>query len=81
MQASKEIGRPIVYEFSREALSEAGATHVVPPFSVVASNTMDLSVGRYTFLLDLASAWEQGLFVWQMHCTIRQRFLASGISA
>ena len=46
MQASKEVGRPIVHEFSRDALSEAGATHLVPPFSVVASNTMDLSVGR-----------------------------------
>ena len=46
MQASKEVGRPIVYEFSKEALAEAGATHQVPPFSVVASNTMDLSVGR-----------------------------------
>lgn len=46
MQASKEVGRPIVHEFSREALTEAGAAHQVPPFSVVASNTMDLSVGR-----------------------------------
>lgn len=46
MQASKEIGRPIVHEFSREALAEAGATHTVPPFSIVSSNTMDLSVGR-----------------------------------
>ncbi|DBA79391.1 TPA: hypothetical protein ACH3X2_000037 [Trebouxia sp. C0005] len=45
--ASKEIGRPIVHEFTREALAEAGAAHVVPPFSVVASNTMDLSVGRF----------------------------------
>lgn len=45
--ASKEVGRPIVHEFSRDALSEAGATHLVPPFSVVASNTMDLSVGRF----------------------------------
>lgn len=46
VQASKEIGQPIVHEFTREALVEAGATHTVPPFSVVASNTMDLSVGR-----------------------------------
>ncbi|KAL3143563.1 hypothetical protein ABBQ38_002360 [Trebouxia sp. C0009 RCD-2024] len=45
--ASKEIGRPIVHEFSREALAEAGATHTVPPFSIVSSNTMDLSVGRF----------------------------------
>ncbi len=51
MQASKEIGRPIVHEFTREALIEAGAAHVVPPFSVVASNTMDLSVGRSDALL------------------------------
>jgi len=51
MQASKEIGRPIVHEFTREALVEAGAAHVVPPFSVVASNTMDLSVGRSDSLL------------------------------
>lgn len=49
MQASKEIGRPIVHEFSREALAEAGATHTVPPFSIVSSNTMDLSVGRYVW--------------------------------
>lgn len=47
VQASKEVGRPIVHEFSREALAEAGATHAVPPFSIVSSNTMDLSVGRY----------------------------------
>lgn len=46
VQASKEVGRPIVHEFSREALAEAGATHTVPPFSIVSSNTMDLSVGR-----------------------------------
>lgn len=46
VQASKEVGRPIVHEFSREALSEAGATHAGPPFSIVSSNTMDLSVGR-----------------------------------
>ena len=55
MQASKEIGRPIVHEFSRDALVEAGATHLVPPFSVVASNTMDLSVGR-CLLLAIQSA-------------------------
>ena len=53
MQASKEIGRPIVHEFTREALIEAGAAHVVPPFSVVASNTMDLSVGRSDSLLTI----------------------------
>lgn len=46
MQASKEIGRPIVHQFSSDALVEAGAAHQVPPFSIVASNTMDLSVGR-----------------------------------
>ena len=46
LQASKEVGRPIVHKFSHEALVEAGAAHEVPPFSVVASNTMDLSVGR-----------------------------------
>lgn len=45
--ASKEVGRPIVHQFSREALSEAGSAHQVPPFSIVASNTMDLSVGRF----------------------------------
>ena len=50
MQASKEIGRPIVHEFTREALVEAGAVHTVPPFSIVASNTMDLSVGRSAIL-------------------------------
>jgi hypothetical protein len=53
VQASKEIGRPIVHEFTREALIEAGAAHVVPPFSVVASNTMDLSVGRSDSLLTI----------------------------
>lgn len=40
-----------MHEFTREALAEAGAAHVVPPFSVVASNTMDLSVGRSVSLL------------------------------
>ena len=59
MQASKEVGRPIVHEFSRDALSEAGATHLVPPFSVVASNTMDLSVGRSAYLQCLDSGTKQ----------------------
>lgn len=46
-QASKDAGRPVVYEFPHELLLEAGARHQVPPFAVIASNTVDLSVGRY----------------------------------
>ena len=63
MQASKEVGRPIVHEFSREALAEAGATHTVPPFSIVSSNTMDLSVGRCV-LYAYAIPSLHGLGVW-----------------
>lgn len=75
MQASKEIGRPIVHEFTREALIEAGAAHVVPPFSVVASNTMDLSVGRSDSLLTIHCLLSLRLSLpcfscnWQMQCT------------
>ncbi len=46
MQAAKDAGRPVVYEFPQELLLEAGARHQVPPFAVIASNTVDLSVGR-----------------------------------
>ncbi len=74
MQASKEIGRPIVHEFTREALIEAGAAHVVPPFSVVASNTMDLSVGRSDSmltppcLLSLRLPLPCSSWIWKMQC-------------
>ncbi|KAK9844319.1 hypothetical protein WJX74_000764 [Apatococcus lobatus] len=46
-QASKDAGRPVVYEFPHELLLEAGARHQVPPFAVIASNTVDLSVGKF----------------------------------
>ncbi|KAK9818355.1 hypothetical protein WJX72_011182 [[Myrmecia] bisecta] len=45
--ASKDAGHPVVHSFSPEVLREAGAAHEVPPFAVVASNTVDLAVGRF----------------------------------
>ncbi len=47
MQASKNAKRQVPFQFSEEALQEAGARPGVPPFAIVASNTMDMSVGRY----------------------------------
>lgn len=45
--ASREAGRPLVLKFPRRVLQEAGARPDVPPFAVIASRTMDRSVGRY----------------------------------
>ena len=46
VQASKNAKRQVAYQFTEEALQEAGARAGVPPFAIVASNTMDMSVGR-----------------------------------
>ncbi|KAK9824081.1 hypothetical protein WJX72_007600 [[Myrmecia] bisecta] len=46
-QASAKLGRPIMYPFSEKALKEAGAPVGAPPFAVIASSHMDLSVGRF----------------------------------
>lgn len=35
-----------MWHFSRDALEEAGARHG-PPFAVISSQDMDLSIGRY----------------------------------
>ena len=45
-QASKGLGRGVMYKFSGETLDEAGARREAPPFAIVASMQMDLSVGR-----------------------------------
>jgi septin family protein len=45
--ASKDAGHPVAMTFGADSLREAGAAHDVPPFAVVASNTVDLSVGRF----------------------------------
>lgn len=47
VQASKNAKRQVPFQFSEEALQEAGARPGVPPFAIVASNTMDMSVGRF----------------------------------
>ena len=46
LQAGKDCNEPILYEFSKQALRDAGAFHDVPPFAAIASNEYDLSVGR-----------------------------------
>ena len=46
LQASKNAKRQVAYQFSEEALQEAGVRPGVPPFAIVASNTMDMTVGR-----------------------------------
>jgi septin 7 len=45
--AAKDGKTSLAHQFSRQALWEAGAAHEVPPFAVVASNVVDLSVGRF----------------------------------
>ena len=50
VQASKNAKRQVPFQFSEEALQEAGARQGVPPFAIVASNTMDMSVGRSVHL-------------------------------
>jgi septin 7 len=47
LAASKDADRSVFYKFSPEALREAGAVHEAPPFAVISSNTMDLTVGRF----------------------------------
>lgn len=51
MQASKNAKRQVAYQFTEEALQEAGTRPGVPPFAIVASNTMDMSVGRYVLVV------------------------------
>lgn len=46
-RAGKDCNEPILYEFSKQALRDAGAFHDVPPFAAIASNEYDLSVGRF----------------------------------
>lgn len=47
IKAGKETGNDLLLRFSKDALGEAGAEHDVPPFAVVASRTMDNSVGSF----------------------------------
>ncbi|EIE24975.1 hypothetical protein COCSUDRAFT_83668 [Coccomyxa subellipsoidea C-169] len=45
--AGKKHKKDLLHAFSEEALDAAGARRDAPPFAVVASTTMDLSVGRF----------------------------------
>ena len=49
-QAGKAARKDLLGAFSGEALDAAGARRDAPPFAVVASTTMDLSVGRWGVL-------------------------------
>lgn len=45
-KASKNSGRDIMHSFSKEAEAEAHVGPGVPPFAIICSRNMDLSVGR-----------------------------------
>ena len=49
LQAGKAAKKDLLHAFSEEALDAAGARRDAPPFAVVSSTTMDLSVGRCAF--------------------------------
>ena len=46
LQAGKHARRDLLHAFSEDALDAAGARRECPPFAVIASTTMDLSVGK-----------------------------------
>ena len=46
VQAGKHARRDLLHAFSEDALDAAGARRECPPFAVIASTTMDLSVGK-----------------------------------
>ncbi|CAK0786298.1 hypothetical protein CVIRNUC_009511 [Coccomyxa viridis] len=46
-QAGKHARRDLLHAFSEDALDAAGARRECPPFAVIASTTMDLSVGKF----------------------------------
>ena len=46
VQAGKHARRDLLHAFSEDALDAAGARRETPPFAVIASTTMDLSVGK-----------------------------------
>lgn len=54
LQAGKGARKDLLGAFSGEALDAAGARRDAPPFAVVSSTTMDLSVGRW-------GSWPSGL--------------------
>ena len=45
-QAGKHARRDLLHAFSEDALDAAGARRECPPFAVIASTTMELSVGK-----------------------------------
>lgn len=45
-QAGKHARRDLLHAFSEDALDAAGARRETPPFAIIASTTMDLSVGK-----------------------------------
>lgn len=45
--ALAHAGRGVMHSFSPEVLAEARPGHVVPPFAIICSRTMDHSVGRW----------------------------------
>lgn len=45
-QASKNAKRDVAFRFAQEQLEDAGVRSGAPPFAIVASNVMDVSVGR-----------------------------------
>ena len=46
LQAGKNARRDLLHAFSEDALDAAGARRECPPFAVISSTTMDLSVGK-----------------------------------
>ncbi len=47
--------KDLLNAFSEEALDAAGARRDAPPFAIVASTTMDLSVGRCDTIIRIAA--------------------------
>ena len=46
LQAGKHARRDLLHAFSEDALDAAGARRDAPPFAVIASTMMDLSIGK-----------------------------------
>lgn len=46
LQAGKHARRDLLHAFSEDALDAAGARRETPPFAIISSTTMDLSVGK-----------------------------------
>ncbi len=59
-QAGKAAKKDLLGAFSGEALDAAGARRDAPPFAVVSSTTMDLSVGRCGAAAPQALPWGLG---------------------